>query len=120
MDRMISVLCIPLSLVHWVEEKELGNKGVAVLHLKPSEGLLGVCQKLGECEDLYLNLIWWFKGEQPPSAEERRMYWEQAAAPQTAGQRFMCSWKERCRFHEKELIWSLLKTEHTQEDSPTG
>lgn len=50
--------------------------------------------------------------------EERRMYWEQAAVPQTAGQRFVFSWKERGRFHEKELIWTILNTEHTQEDSP--
>lgn len=52
--------------------------------------------------------------------EERRMCWEQAAVPQTAGRRFMFSWKERCRFYEKELIRSLLKTGHTQEDSPVG
>lgn len=30
----------------------------------------------------------------------------------------MSSWKARCRFQEKELIWSLLKADHTQEDCP--
>lgn len=63
-----------------------------------------------------LNLIWPFNGEQLPSADRREEnVLEQAAVPQTAGQRFVLSWKERGRFHEKELIWSILNTEHTQD-----
>ena len=51
LEGMISVLCITLSLVLQVEKKVLGNKGVAVLHLKPSGGVLRAHQKFvgGPC-----------------------------------------------------------------------
>ena len=48
LERMINVLRIPLSLVLQVEEKVLGNKGVAVLHLKPRGGVLRAHQKFVE------------------------------------------------------------------------
>lgn len=94
------------------------RKGVTFLHLKPSEGAQKSPQKFGEHEDLCLNLIQSSKDEQLACSTERGMYWQQSVVPQTAGQMFVFSRKERCRSHEKELIWNLLKMSHAQEDSP--